>query len=177
MNYANSLNSVSSTPASSTSASSSYASHSSLQHHTQSLSPTVPSPNSTASMAAAMFYQQQQAAVAAAGFDAAAAAAAAVASNPSGHHQGPLAAAAATAALSNNMESPRYPWMSITGMFYKPWFNNCFRSDIYQKIPSDRYTKRLKLYLRHLLLCLKNRKINFGTIFCFVSLHKLSNLF
>ena len=68
-----------------------------------------------ASMAAAMFYQQQQAAAAAAGFDAAAAAAAAVAggsANPvAGHHQ-PLSSG----------DTPRYPWMSITGNQLKSTF-------------------------------------------------------
>ena len=65
MNYATSLNSVSSASASSiTSANSSYVNpHTSLQNHTPpNTSLTEPSPTSPASMAAAMFYQQQQAA-------------------------------------------------------------------------------------------------------------------
>ena len=116
MNYATSLNSVSSTSPSSLSANSSFTTQPQLQYPQTSPAIVAASAASPASMAAAMFYQQQQAAVAAAGFDAAAAAAAAVAGNPSGHHQGPLAAAAATAALSNSVDTPRYPWMSITGM-------------------------------------------------------------
>ena len=146
MNYATSLNSVSSASASSiTSANSSYVNpHTSLQNHTPpNTSLTEPSPTSPASMAAAMFYQQQQAAVAAAGFDAAAAAAAAVAGNPSGHHQGPLASAAAIGALANNTESPRYPWMSITGMSH----HSLFFLDFYSSMSiAYNFIKRQRLF-------------------------------
>lgn len=75
--------------------------------------------NSAASMAAAAaaahFYQQQQQLHAAA-----AAAAAMDHGNASAHHQ-PLAAAAAVAAAAvGSVDSPRYPWMSITGMNFVP---------------------------------------------------------
>ena len=75
-------------------------------------SPTT-SCNSAATMAAAAaahFYQQQQ------HLHAAAAAAAAMDHNPTGHHHQPLAAAAAVAAAAvGSVDTPRYPWMSITG--------------------------------------------------------------
>ena len=117
INYATSLNSVSSSSPSCTSVNSSLVGQTNLANHLPNSTLTAASSTSTASMAAAMFYQQQQAAgLAAAGFDAAAVAAANLAGNPSGHHQGPLASAAATAALANSVGSePRYPWMSITG--------------------------------------------------------------
>ena len=63
-----------------------------------------------AAAAAAHFYQQQQQ------LHAAAAAAAAMDHNPTGHHHQPLAAAAAVAAAAvGSVDTPRYPWMSITG--------------------------------------------------------------
>jgi hypothetical protein len=63
-----------------------------------------------AAAAAAHFYQQQQQ------LHAAAAAAAVMDHNPAGHHHQPLAAAAAVAAAAvGSVDSPRYPWMSITG--------------------------------------------------------------
>ena len=74
-------------------------------------SATTCSPAATmAAAAAAHFYQQQQQ------LHAAAAAAAAMDHNPGGHHHPPLAAAAAVAAAAvGSVDTPRYPWMSITG--------------------------------------------------------------
>lgn len=65
--------------------------------------------SSTSSMvAAAAFYQQQAAASAAlASLD--------PASATSHHHQPLASAAAASAAALANVDTPRYPWMSITG--------------------------------------------------------------
>ena len=60
--------------------------------------------NTNSMAAAAAFYQQQ----------AAASAALASLDPTSSHHHQPLATAAAASALAN-VDTPRYPWMSITG--------------------------------------------------------------
>ena len=61
--------------------------------------------NTNSSMAAAAAFYQQQAA---------ASAALASLDPTSSHHHQPLATAAAASALAN-VDTPRYPWMSITG--------------------------------------------------------------
>jgi len=64
-----------------------------------------------AAAAAAHFYQQQHQ------LHAAAAAAAAMDHGTASAHHQPLAAAAAVAAAAvGSVDSPRYPWMSITGI-------------------------------------------------------------
>ena len=83
-------------------------------------SSTTSTCNSAATMAAAAaahFYQQQQHLHAVA---------AAMDHNPSGHHHQPLAAAAAVAAAAvGSVDTPRYPWMSITGERRKKHFYGC----------------------------------------------------
>ena len=67
--------------------------------------------NTSSMAAAAAFYQQQ----------AAASAALASLDPASSHHHQPLAsAAAASAAALANVDTPRYPWMSITGKAAAP---------------------------------------------------------
>ena len=68
--------------------------------------PSVSTSSTTSSMAAAAAFYQQQAA---------ASAALATLDPSSQHHQQPLASVAASAAALANVDTPRYPWMSITG--------------------------------------------------------------
>merc|ERR1712020_390476 len=67
--------------------------------------PSVSTSTTSSMAAAAAFYQQQ----------AAASAALATLDPSSQHHQQPLASVAASAAALANVDTPRYPWMSITG--------------------------------------------------------------
>ena len=67
--------------------------------------PSVSTSSTTSSMAAAAAFYQQQAA----------ASAALATLDPTQHHQQPLASVAASAAALANVDTPRYPWMSITG--------------------------------------------------------------
>ena len=72
-----------------------------------SVAPASATSTSTNSMAAAAAFYQQQAA--------ASAALASLDPAVSHHHQPLASAAAASAAALANVDTPRYPWMSITG--------------------------------------------------------------
>lgn len=80
--------------------------------------------NTNSMAAAAAFYQQQ----------AAASAALASLDPTSSHHHQPLATAAAASALAN-VDTPRYPWMSITGkassLFSHSLAHSCIPSCMY----------------------------------------------